>query len=120
MADLSAHVLKIGGSKEEFSSYKQIIELDNQIKEKLHQTTIALRKGFLKANKVTSRDDHIFELSDSMPNRIHVLEEVPTFCMVKLKGNLPPLKLKISYENSEGDLEIYASMHTREPTEKNY
>ena len=86
----------------------------------MHQTTIALRKGLLKANKVTSREDHIIELRDAVTTRIHVLEEVPTFCVVKLKGNIPPLKIKISYENSGGDLEIYGSMITSEPSEKNY
>jgi len=47
-----------------------------------------------------------------------VLEEVPTFCKIKLKGSLPPLKIKISYENS-GDLDVYASMINREPQEQN-
>lgn len=85
----------------------------------MHQTTIALRKGLLKANRVTSRDDHILELRDCVTSRIHVLEEVPTFCVIKLKGNIPPLKIKIIYENV-GDLDIYASMHTSEPNENSY
>ena len=114
MADLSAHILKKGGKKDEIGTTNKLIAMDAKIRKNLHKTTIALRKGFLIANKVTSRDDHILELRESLPSRIHVLEEVPTFCMIKLKGNLPPVKIKFSYENS-GDLDVYGSMHTREP-----
>ena len=37
--------------------------------------------------------------------------------MIKLAGKIPPLKIKIVYEG-DGDLDIYASMNTSEPHEK--
>jgi len=69
----------------------------------------------IKLARVVNNGDFHEALDAKLPSSLHVIEGVPLFCKMDLRGYEAPLIIGVEYK-TKGDLKVYAGQKISEPT----